>query len=540
MRVNGQQVHGRRVVLGGSTAPGRGHGPWELVVVASLTLALAACGDDDSVNQDNCGGNCNCNNSYFPSTDGGSFSYGDGGGYPPQAEIPPEDDVIPEVPVDPDVCVDATDNAVTLYMSADDSNSQAQPVLARHQVLTLGQPNLDAAHPREYEYLNYYTFDYAPAPQGEVALVPELRYRADTGEYSLLVAVVADQVTTQTRRPWNLVFSVDTSGSMQGTPLQNTKHVMLAIAARMRAGDIVSLVSWNTAQSVALEAHTVWGPDDPTLLAVIANLVAGGSTDLHAGLVTAYDLANRNYAPDRLNRVILLSDGGANTGITDEELIGDEASTSEGDGIFLVGVGTSDYYNHQLMDQVTDIGRGAYLYVPDQQEADTVFGPDRHLANLEVAALDVRLEVTLPPRFVLAAFHGEQVSTVAKEVREQHLAPNDQMLYHSNLAYCGDGDPEAEELSFRATWRDPRTGDSRFAALTVPVADLLTASADHLAKSEILVDYARLLVNADHLGIAPLHVARTDLLSRILAYRSLTGDAEMTEIHDILQQVTSP
>ncbi len=499
----------------------------EVGTVIVLVVALSGVGCGDSASEGVTDGGFNYNGYY--ASDG--FA-GDGGYTPPSNNnnAPDPNPIAPQEPVTPDFCADATDVPVTLYMSADDSASQAQPVYARRMIELNHEEFVKNQAPREYEYLNYYTFDYPAAPPGELSIVPEIRYRADLEEYSLLVGVVSQAVGLHARRPWNIVFSVDTSGSMSGIPLDNTKHAMHALAAQMRAGDIVSVVSWADTQTVALSAHPVVGANDPTLLAVIEGLNASGSTGLHDGLVKAYDLAHLHYAPDRLNRVILISDGGANTGITDEDLIGAEAVQAEGDGIFLVGVGVGDNYNHVLMDTVTDLGRGAYLYVSDEAEAQKVFGPDRVLSNLEVAAIDVRLEVTLPPQFVIKAFHGEAISTEPSEVREQILAPGDQMLYHSTLIYCGSDAPEAESLELVVTWRDPFTQDDHSAELTFSVGDLLAAQAIHLEKAEILVEYARLLVNADTLDASNWAATRTDLLSRIQDYSTATADPEMPEL----------
>lgn len=498
-----------------------------LALVTALLLGGCVEGAADGGADDS---GSNNHSGYY--ADGG---YGGDGWAPPSNSNGPEPNPItfPEQ-TQPDFCADATDMAVTLYMSADDSGSQAQPVYARWMVAQGQASTIKNTPPREYEYLNYYTFDYPAAPAGELAIVPELRYHADLDEYSLLVGVVAPAVALNARRSWNLVFSVDTSGSMSESPLANAKHVMSALAAQMQAGDIVSIVSWSSSQSVVLQAHPVSGANDPTLLTAIAGLSANGSTDLHGGLVRAYELANQNYTSSRLNRVILISDGGANTGITDEDLIGSEASGADGDGIFLVGVGTSDSYNHTLMDTVTDAGRGAYMYVPNQAEANKVFGPDRVLSNVEIAAQNVRLELTLPPQFVIQKFHGEQISTEPSEVREQHLAPNDQMLYHSTFIYCGDGDPQAESLAFRVTWTDPLTKADLDTQITIPVSDLLLAKAAHLEKAELLVDYARLLVNADVLDASDWTSSKQNLLNQIQTYSAATADPEMPEISTTL------
>ena len=166
----------------------------------------------------------------------------------------------------------------------------------------------------------------------------------------------------------------------------------------------------------------VTGPCDATLVRRCAEIEVGGTTDLNAGLETAYRLARQNFRPDRINRVILMSDGGANTGVTDIELIAQNADDAEGESIYLMGVGVSDieHYRDDLMNAVTDAGRGSYIFIDSTEEALRMFG-ERFLSNVELAARDVRVELTLPPTFEMLRFHGEQHSGTPRDVEPQHL-----------------------------------------------------------------------------------------------------------------------
>ena len=79
-----------------------------------------------------------------------------------------------------------------------------------------------------------------------------------------------------------------------------------------------------------------------------------------------------------LNRLVLISDGGANAGVTDIEIIAENAAYGGSDGIYLVGVGVdkNSNYNDELMDDVTDAGKGASVFLPDEDEIwDRSSGP---------------------------------------------------------------------------------------------------------------------------------------------------------------------
>lgn len=495
-----------------------------------LLLALAGCSDDDV-------GKGDADRSGF--TDDEDWSDGadasgdtaDWGSDEDGSDTGAPADTDTDTGTDP-TCDDAVDADLTLYLSADDSNSQAAPVLARATIEDGGAPS---GRQRLWEYLNYYTFDYTPADEGTVRVVAQARPGAEADTYELLVAVVAPAVAPAERRPLNLTFSVDTSGSMAGHPLEMAQETMYAVAASLREGDVVSIVDWSSSPTVILRGELVDGPDDPELMAAIAGLRTGGSTNLAAGLQTAYDVAADHWSADRTNRVILVSDGGANTGPTDEDLIGSWAADSEGEGIYLIGVGASyaSSYDDALMDTVTDVGRGAYLFVDSPSEAVRQFSGDRFLANLEVAAKDVQLAMTLPAGWVVDRFDGEEISPDPDEVREQHLAPNDAMLYHMTLRDCG-ADP-TEPLSFAASWREPRAAVDHVDSATFDLATMLDAGGTQIDKAGAILAYARAFEEVWQKSGGERAAYLDDVYAIVQdAYRARPDDAELAEVLDLL------
>jgi len=445
---------------------------------------------------------------------------------------PPKDDPI-GVDVEDEICDLASPEAETWFMSTDDSNSQAAPVLIRERLLDGSVPSSSS---RIHEFLNYYSFDFAPAEPGSVRVVPQLR--ADPTEpdrYRLGVGVVAPDLDPTDRRPVDITFSVDTSCSMGNSGIAAVRATMRAVAGSLHEGDTVAIVSWSSNVAIQLPTHTVSGASDPDVLDVINALDTEGSTNLHAGLVAAYDLAASAQSPGRLNRVILLSDGGANAGVTDQELIAQHADDGEDEGIYLVGVLTpGSGYNDTLMDTITDVGKGAYIYIPDAAEAERMFTGERFLSNLELAARNIRLELTLPPGFVLDEFHGEEASQDPTEVKPQHLAPNDSMLYHMDLAYCDSAANADRQFDFVVTWEDVDTRESRVETISASFDDLILADSTELTKADAILAYAQLF---DALRVSTSGGAdeRNEVDSRIDdALSLLPGDADLLEVQSLL------
>jgi len=434
-----------------------------------------------------------------------------------------------------DVCDDIPEEPTTLYLSADDSNSMAAPALAR-QIIQDEDEIHDSSRP--YEFLNYYDFYFPPAELGHLRIVPQVHADED-GEYTMLIGVASPPAELLTRRPRSLTFSVDSSGSMSGHPMDMTKAALYAIAGNLDEGDMVSILSWDANATVVLDQETIDEPNDPQLLDAIASLDTGGSTNLSQGLQVAYDLAQQMYGADRVNRVLLFSDGGANTGQTDEELIALHAEDAEQEGIYLSAIGMDDNavnYNDQLMDTITDVGKGAYVYLDTAAEADVIFGDDdRFLSVMEIAARDVQVEMIMPEGYVMAEFHGEEYSEDPEEVEPQHLAPNDAMLFHQILQDCTEEDHDGSEVfQFTVTWQTAETYEPMVDTISMTMDEMIAAAGVQLYKADAVVAYSQALT---HVWSLPTN-EREDYLAEIItmvddAYFT-TGDADLQEISSLL------
>ena len=422
----------------------------------------------------------------------------------------------------------------TLYMSADDSGSMASPVIAR-RLIRRGR-RVPASIIRPWEFLNYYDFGFEPAPPGEVRIVPQLSSCPTNGQLSFQVALQAEARPRDQRRPLNVTFVLDTSGSMSGEPIELQAASMHAIAGELREGDVVSMVTWNTDQRDVLTSHVVTGPDDPTLLSAIDALEAGGGTDLQGGLARGYELAELQYSPERINRVVVVSDGQANVGITNEEMIGRFADDEEGEeGIYLAGVGVGDGVNDTLMNVVTDVGRGAYVYIDSEQEAERMLG-ERFLQVVDLGARSVRLEVTLPWYLAIEKFYGEVVSTDASKVRPQHLAPNDAMLFFQVLQACDasliHGD---DRIRLRATWETPFGRQSKQATVETTL-NALAGDDSQLTKAAAIAGYAEALSLASALSGAERAQVLQTALDHVLAAPRSDQDPDLVEVAQLLER----
>lgn len=457
----------------------------------------------------------------------GTSAGGSGAGANGQGAERPAVDGAPDAGPDAEFACEGldTEHPVVLYLSADDSNSMASAAEARDHINNGWVP----VGIRTYEILNYYRIGYPAAPTGHLSILPEMEAAATTGSYDLQIGVRSFDAIFP-RRPITVTFVLDTSGSMAGTSIARERAAVKAIASALRAGDIVSIVTWNDGQNIVLAGHEVDGPNDEQVVAAANALSANGSTNLHNGLVTGYELATEHYGAARLNRVVLISDGGANTGITDQDLIALHSEDADQEGIYLVGIGTGPLgsYNDQLMDTVTDKGRGAYLYLDSEEEAYRMLR-DRFDEVMEIAARGVQVELTLPWYFQMARFYGEEYSEDPTVIEPQHLAPSDAMVFSQVLRAC---DPSVvvpgDDVTIKATWQTPLTYQPREETTTITVEQLLAADKPFLPKGKAIVAYA------EALKVATPESLQAALAMAVAANPAGT-DRELNEIANLIQ-----
>ena len=383
-------------------------------------------------------------------------------------------------------CVD--DGPSQFFLSADDSNSQASPVLARS--LIQQKRFVPAQSVRTYEFLNYADFDYTPPSEG-LAIYPEMRLAegADAGEgnYQLQIGLRASQIELADLAPMHLVLVLDSSGSMSGSALQTLKSTVQTLSRNLRPSDRVSVVKLDAEPRLILNHQSV---NEEEINRMLNDLVPNGITAFGQATELAYEQALAHLRDDHKTHVILISDGGANANDDELEQISAMAGTSQQAGIFLMGVGVGEGFNDGLMDAVTDAGKGSYVFIDSADEAQQIF--DTQFVNLfSIAALDVQVSLTLPSLWSIEVFYGEQISTVASEVQTQNLSYNDQMIFNQVVNHC---DPQAiegsDEWLLLASYTDPVSGERRESELSFTYKELMENPAPNLKKGSAIIAFA--------------------------------------------------
>jgi Ca-activated chloride channel family protein len=212
------------------------------------------------------------------------------------------------------------------------------------------------------------------------------------------ISVPEADATAAGRTPLHLSMVIDRSGSMAGKPLAEAKRCAQYVVGALRPTDRCSLIAYDDEVSVLAGALPVG--DRAQLLNLIASIGEGGSTDLHGGWLAGARTLREHIAPQVLSRVILLSDGCANAGLTSPDEIADQCSA-----LAVAGVTTSTYglgtgFNELLMHRMAQAGQGNAYY---GETADDLMGPFTEELSLidALCGRSVRLTLRAAPGVTL-------------------------------------------------------------------------------------------------------------------------------------------
>ncbi len=316
---------------------------------------------------------------------------------------------------------------------------------------------------RVEEFVNYFKQDYAAPPNTAFAIFADgapSPYHRD-GSQILRVGIQGYQVPDEQRKPASLTFVIDISGSMQmENRLGLVKRSLEILVEQLRDDDTVGIVVFGTNARVLLNPTPA--NQKGKILEAIYALKTEGSTNTEAGIKMGYDMANKTYRPDGINRVILCSDGVANTGQTNAEKLLETIKGYAKAGITLstFGFGMGNF-NDALMERLANGGDGNYAYIDDLDEAKRQF-INNLTSNLQVIALNAKVQVDfnadVVSRYRLIGYENRAIAD--KDFRNNAVDAGEIGAGHTVTAlYAVQLKPAAEGriATVQMRWEDPQT-----------------------------------------------------------------------------------
>ncbi|MCI4671035.1 MAG: VWA domain-containing protein [Bacteroidia bacterium] len=264
------------------------------------------------------------------------------------------------------------------------------------------------------EYLNYHDHNIPRPRRGAPLRLSMDHYRVDTEKLILQVGIATKEEHGQnSRKPVNVCLVIDKSGSMHyENRMGKVKAAIQSFVKGLGPEDFISVVAYDGSALAIVSGMNARNAD--WIVGIVNNIQPGGSTNIHGGLMLGYKVVMKNYSPDFSNKLILLTDGLATSGITVESEIVRASESYNREGIDISTIGVGNNLNHSLLKQLADKGRGANHFIGDA-ESDMIKVFEQELQSLIApVGKEVSLEIEIPFGYVLRDIYGYEYSFVAK------------------------------------------------------------------------------------------------------------------------------
>lgn len=286
----------------------------------------------------------------------------------------------------------------------------------------------------------------------EIHPLKNARLSDEVTHLPVLVQIEPSGSRLKSRPALNLALVLDRSGSMHGKPLELTKEAAVEAVRRLSSDDTITVVTFET----EVELLYSGGAGKSELEEVIQSIESANQTALFDGWRRAVDAMTGFQDPRRLSRLILLTDGQANQGLTDPTMIGSHVATAARRGIQTTTLGFGQHYNEELLRDMAKAGGGNHCFIESPQMLGDFFGQEmQSLADTQGTFVRLRLRP------------GTNVSVTGLESKYQDLEGRIclanlvagqplSVLFHLEI----EQDAEEQLLSVELEWHDLAEGGS--------------------------------------------------------------------------------
>ena len=376
------------------------------------------------------------------------------------------------------------------------------------------------------EMVNYFPYGYAGPEAGEAPFRPSVTVVAapwNDGKKLVHIAIQGRLPALAERPPLNLVFLIDTSGSMQdANKLPLLKQSFRLMLGQLRPEDQVAIVTYAGSAGQVLEATPA--RESAKIMAALDRLDAGGSTAGQAGLLQAYAVAEGMAEDGEVTRVILATDGDFNVGISDPDQLKSfiEGKRKSGTYLSVLGFGRGNV-DDAVMQSLAQNGNGTAAYIDTLSEAQKVL-VDQLSGALFPIANDVKIQMEFNPA-VIAEYRliGYETRALAREdFNNDKVDAGDIGAGHSVTAIyevtpvgspavqidplryaAGEAAPEAAsdnmELGFlKLRYKEPGAATSQL--IEIPVSPEPGQASESARFAIAMAGFGQLLTGAEYLG----------------------------------------
>ena len=335
----------------------------------------------------------------------------------------------------------------------------------------------------------------------------------------LQVDIYSKEVPKRDRIPLNLALVIDRSGSMaRERKLDYVKNSARFIVQNMSEDDIVSLITYESKVQLVVPAQKV--QQKRKIIALIDDITSGGSTNLSGGMLEGYSQVAKNLKTGQVNRVLILSDGLANEGVTRADKLQEICYDKSIQGMSISTFGVGADYDEDLLLGLAELGVGNYYFIYSPEEIPTIFAAEMS-GLLAIAAQNVKIRIrTAPDVEVLDVFgYLFETSYNQTEVSMGDIFSND----HYSITF---------ELQLPKTIAD----SLQLADVALQYDDVVNKGNRVQSSSPVFIRSTSKPENRDYYR-NPYVGERLTLLNSTLQLQSVVQQANESNLHEIQQSL---
>ncbi len=325
----------------------------------------------------------------------------------------------------------------------------------------------------------------------------------------------------QDRSPLNVAIVLDKSGSMQGEKIERAKEAAIMAIHRLDSKDIVSIIAYDETVEIVVPATKV--SDIDAISTAIRSIRAGGNTALFAGVSKGAAEVRKFLSENHVNRIVLLSDGVANVGLSSPSDLGALGSILADEGISVTTIGLGLGYNEDLLSELATRSDGYHYFAEGLEDLSRMFDQEFGKALSMVAqGIDIRIRCApgVIPRRILGKTATIDGSDVIVSLNNLFSESERRIVLEVELS------PE--------TLRGPNV---EIAAIDVDYDNLLTRSREHLDRRlSIRTTLSRVDVDANINSHVMVDVIKILAVERNMQASLLRDQGRIAEALELLLQ----
>ena len=226
----------------------------------------------------------------------------------------------------------------------------------------------------------------------EVSLSHRAVQEAGVDELYGEIRIQAEETLPERRPALNVALVIDRSGSMRGEPMAYARDAARAFVNALHPGDRIALVSFDHAIRIEVPSRIIDERSRAELLARIDAIREGGATNISGGLRDGFQEVRRNRSSETVDRVILMTDGVPNVGITSTAGLAQKVRGIRGEGITVSALGFGADYQAEMMAELAREGAGTFRHIRNAADLEIAFTEElRDLHSTVASGIEVDL-----------------------------------------------------------------------------------------------------------------------------------------------------